>query len=58
MAKAPNLKEQNRPVVSVQAQTANTTGVKIITNNGTAWIVVSHDALTIKSEGLEVEVRP
>ena len=55
--KQPSLK-QDRPVVSVQAQTTNTTSIKIITNNGVAWINISHDCLTIKSSDLEVEVRP
>jgi hypothetical protein len=53
-----NMSTQERPVVSVQAQTANTTGVKIIANSGTAWLVISHDCITVKAEGLEVEVRP
>lgn len=50
--------KQERPVVSVEAQTANTTGIQIIAENGTAWLVATHNCITIKSDGLKVEVRP
>lgn len=50
--------KQERPVVHVYAQTANTTGIKIITEGGVVWIVATHNAITVNSDGLEVEVRP
>lgn len=48
----------DRPTVTIQAQTANTIGISVTTKNGTAWIVIGHDGIIITSKGLEVEVRP
>jgi hypothetical protein len=50
--------KQERPIVLIQPQTANTIGVKVITNNGTAWLYISHNSITVNPDGLEVEVRP
>ncbi len=49
MTKATN--NEDRPSITIAAQTANTIGISVNTKNGTAWVVIT-------PKGLEVEVRP
>ncbi len=49
---------QERPSITVSPQTANTIGISVTTQNGTAWLVIGHDGIIITPKGLEVEVRP
>jgi hypothetical protein len=51
-------KNQDRPSVTIIAQTANTIGVSVTTKNGSAWIIIGDDGIIITPKGLEVEVRP
>jgi hypothetical protein len=47
-----------RPVVHVKPQTANSTGIKIVTNSGQVWIVASDNGVIVQSDSLEIQVRP
>ncbi len=49
-------KKQERPTVKIEALTANTVGIKIVTENGDAWIVATHDGIRIEG-AMNIEVR-
>ncbi len=50
--------KSKRPSVTIHAQTAVTTGIEVDSGDTGAWIVVSHDKITITPKGLEVEIKP
>lgn len=56
--KSQSNEKTERPTVTVQAQTANTTSAQIVTKNGTAWLNIGDDSIIITTSELSVEVRP
>lgn len=57
-SKEPTVEKSKRPSVIIHAQTAVSTGIEIIAGDSGAWIVVSHDKITITPKNLEVEINP